>query len=77
MGQRRRDKRIKVRGKRLNQLDDTKLALAVWLLSREVVIDRTERQQPLPKSDSDDLNKAAHQAASEMGQPRADAKEAA
>jgi hypothetical protein len=71
MTQRRREKRIKVRGKRLDQLDDTKLALAIWLLSREVVIDRTERAQPVPKSGSDDIDEAVSEAT------RADAKEAA
>jgi len=76
MTQRRRDKHIKVRGKRLSELDDTKLALAIWLLAREVVIDRTERPQPVPKSESDDLGKAANGAAGTTSS-RADAKEGA
>lgn len=35
-------KRISVRSKRrIDQMDESKLALALWLLAREVVIDKT------------------------------------
>jgi hypothetical protein len=56
MGQRRRDKQVRLRTKRLDQLDDTKLALALWLLAREVVVDETQRPQPGPKDGPADLD---------------------
>lgn len=34
--------RIKVRSKRLDELDQDKVALAYWLLARQLVEDRTE-----------------------------------
>jgi hypothetical protein len=36
-------KKIRVRSKRLDQVDESKLALALWLLSRGIVEDRTSR----------------------------------
>lgn len=77
MAQRRRDKRIRARGKRLDQIDDSRLALAIWLLAREVVVDRTERPQPVPATGSGDLSKMADEAALEARHSRADAKESA
>lgn len=37
----RAEKRIRVRSKRLDQIDETKLALAVWLIAKGLVEDRT------------------------------------
>ena len=34
-------KKVRIRSKRLNQLDESKLALAVWLITRDLVIDKT------------------------------------
>lgn len=34
-------KNIRVRSKRLDQIDETKLALAVWLMAKGIVEDRT------------------------------------
>ena len=34
-------KRVRVRSKRLDQLDETKLALAIWLIARDLVTDAT------------------------------------
>lgn len=34
-------KRIRVRAKRLDAVDETKLSLALWLLSRDAVVDKT------------------------------------
>lgn len=34
-------KRIRVRSKRLDQVDESKLALALWLLARGMVEDKT------------------------------------
>lgn len=36
---RRSNKRLRIRAKRLDQLDETKLALALWLLARDVLAD--------------------------------------
>lgn len=44
-----REKRIRVRSKRLDQLDESKLALALWLLAKQMV--EAEDNQP------DQLNK--------------------
>jgi len=34
-------KRVRVRSKRLTQLDDSKLALAIWLIARDLVENKT------------------------------------
>lgn len=34
--------RIRVRGKRLTDIDDTKLTLAYWLLAKRIVEDKTD-----------------------------------
>ncbi len=34
-------KKIRVRSKRLDQVDETKLSLAVWLLAKNLVEDKT------------------------------------
>ena len=36
------NKRIRVRSKRLSQVDETKLSLALWLIARGMVEDKTE-----------------------------------
>lgn len=38
--------RIRVRGKRLDQVDNTKLALAYWLLAKRLVEDKTDPRLP-------------------------------
>jgi hypothetical protein len=60
-----------VRGKRLNEVDETKLALAVWMLARKLVVDGTE-QEPA----SADVA-TGHMRQRQAEQPRAEAKEAA
>lgn len=37
--------KIRVRGKRLDQIDNTKLTLAYWLLSKQLVEDRTDPRE--------------------------------
>jgi hypothetical protein len=39
-------KRIRIRAKRLDEIDETKLALAFWLIARDLVDDKTT----LPKA---------------------------
>lgn len=68
MGQR-RGRDVRVRGKRLNEVDETKLALAVWMLARKLVVDGTE-QEPASAGAA-----TGHKGQAE--QPRAEAKEAA
>ena len=34
-------KRIRVRSKRLDQIDETKLSLAIWLIAKSLVEDKT------------------------------------
>lgn len=38
--------RIRVRGKRLDQVDNTKLTLAYWLLAKRLVEDKTAPGEP-------------------------------
>ncbi len=40
------EKRIRVRSKRLEEIDSTKIALAVWLMARNIVEDQTTRPSP-------------------------------
>lgn len=40
---RRPEKRIRVRSKSLDEVDETKLALAVWLMAKGIVEDRTTK----------------------------------
>ena len=37
--------RIRVRGKRLDQVDESKLTLAYWLLAKKIVEDKTDPAQ--------------------------------
>lgn len=39
---------VRVRSTRLEQLNASQLALAVWLLARQIVEDETDRPQPGP-----------------------------
>lgn len=41
-------KKIRVRSKRLSQVDESKLALALWLIARGVVEDRTTGDASTP-----------------------------
>lgn len=34
-------RRLRMRAKRLDQLDETKLSLAIWLIARDIVEDKT------------------------------------
>jgi hypothetical protein len=45
---RRKPHKISIREQRLERLDTTKFEVAVWLLARGVVEDRTRRSQPAP-----------------------------
>lgn len=43
-----REKRTRVRSKRLDQLDESKLALALWLLAKQMVADDGDSQPVTP-----------------------------
>ncbi len=45
---RRKLRNIKIREERLEHLDTTKMEVAIWLLSRKKVENRTQRSQPKP-----------------------------
>ena len=45
---RRKPHSIKIREDRLSKLDGTKMEVAIWLLARGKVEDRTQRSQPAP-----------------------------
>jgi hypothetical protein len=47
MGKRKPHK-IKIREERLDSLDTTKFEVAIWLLAKGIVEDRTQRSQPKP-----------------------------
>jgi hypothetical protein len=45
---RRKQRNIKIREDRLSKLDGTKMEVAIWLLAKGKVEDRTKRSQPAP-----------------------------
>ncbi len=45
---RRKPHSIKIREDRLSKLDATKMEVAIWLLAKGKVEDRTQRSQPAP-----------------------------
>jgi len=45
---RRKHRSIKIREDRLSKLDGTKMEVAIWLLAKRKVEDRTQRSQPAP-----------------------------
>jgi hypothetical protein len=45
---RRKQRSIKIREDRLSKLDGTKMEVAIWLLAKGKVEDRTQRSQPTP-----------------------------
>jgi hypothetical protein len=45
---RRKPRNIKIREDRLSKLDGTKMEVAIWLLAKGKVEDRTKRSQPSP-----------------------------
>lgn len=48
MAGRRKPRNIRIREDRLSKLDGTKMEVAIWLLARGRVEDRTQRAQPAP-----------------------------
>jgi hypothetical protein len=49
------NRKVRVRSKRLSQIDESKLALAVWLMAREIVDNEAGAEK---KSATDDDNRA-------------------
>jgi len=45
--------RLRVRSKRLDQVDEDKLSLAFWLLAKQLVEDQTEPVEPATPASSD------------------------
>lgn len=45
---RRKARNIRIREDRLSKLDGTKMEVAIWLLAKKAVEDRTQRSQPSP-----------------------------
>jgi hypothetical protein len=45
---RRKPHKIVIREDRLSKLDETKMSVALWLLAKGAVEDRTQRSQPAP-----------------------------
>jgi hypothetical protein len=45
---RRKPHKIRIREERLERLDTTKFEVAIWLLAKGLVEDRTQRSQPKP-----------------------------
>jgi hypothetical protein len=52
---RRKQRSIKIREDRLSKLDGTKMEVAIWLLAKGKVEDRTQRSQPAPPT-RDEVN---------------------
>jgi hypothetical protein len=55
---RRKQRNIKIREDRLSKLDGTKMEVAIWLLAKGKVEDRTKRSQPTPAK-MDELSSAS------------------
>jgi hypothetical protein len=55
---RRKPHKINIREQRLERLDTTKFEVAVWLLARGVVEDRTRRSQPAPARPEEPASRA-------------------
>lgn len=70
---RRKPHKIVIREDRLSKLDGTKMEVAIWLLARGKVEDRTQRSQPAPPT-HDEVNNPV---ADVGGGERPDTKEAA
>jgi hypothetical protein len=70
---RRKARNIKIREDRLSKLDGTKMAVALWLIARGKVEDRTQRSQPAPPP-SDGVNIPADDVGKDQ---RSDARETA
>jgi hypothetical protein len=51
--------KMRVRGKRLDQVDNTKLTLAYWLLAKQLVADKTDPRMPT----EDEVRAKAHELA--------------
>jgi hypothetical protein len=44
-------RKVRVRSKRLSQIDESRLALAVWLMAREIVDSEADAKNKLVKDD--------------------------
>jgi hypothetical protein len=58
--------RIRVRGKRLDQVDETKLALAYWLLAKKLAEDKCDPRELT----EEEVRKVAEQLEDDDRQPR-------
>lgn len=69
---RRKAHRIRIREERLDKLDETKMEVAIWLLAKGAVEDRTQRSQPSPPvKDVDDALDAGNGEAHDAREGRA------
>jgi hypothetical protein len=50
-------RKVRIRAKRLDELDETKLSLAIYLLARDLVDDQTTQFSPEPEETNDDPSK--------------------
>jgi hypothetical protein len=50
---RRKQRNIKIREDRLSKLDGTKMEVAIWLLAKGKIEDRTQRSQPAPPANEE------------------------
>lgn len=55
---RRKPHKIRIREDRLKNLDTTKFEVAIWLLAKGVVEDRTQRSQPSPDNHEEVVDQA-------------------
>lgn len=53
--------KVRIRSKQLDQLDESKLALAVWLIARDLVTDKTT--PPDEQGETDKLGKPSQETA--------------
>lgn len=60
---RRKPHKIRIREDRLENLDTTKFEVAIWLMAKGVVEDRTQRSQPSPAKRGEVVDQVAEQAA--------------
>lgn len=70
MGKRKPHK-IRIREERLERLDTTKFEVAIWLLAKGIVEDRTQRSQPKPAKHEEVVDQTADDGAGAAGEEAA------
>jgi hypothetical protein len=68
---RRKPHKIRIREDRLESLDTTKFEVAIWLLAKGMVEDRTQRSQPLPEKHGEVVDQVVDDDGEDVGREEA------